>query len=90
MAKTAEAGGSVHGATLLIVNNDVPSDPVAMAAARREQVQRNVDAARAKVAKAQVHLEGTTDPDKQERQLSHLVAAELALASALAEQEGLD
>ena len=90
MAKTAEAGGSAHGATLLIVNNDVPSDPVAMAAARREQAQRNVDAARAKVAKAQAHLDNASTPEKEERQLAHLVAAELALASAKAEQEGLD
>ena len=89
MAKTAEAGGGAHGATLLIVNNDVPSDPVAMAAARREQAQRNVDAAEAKVAKAQAHLDTASTPEKEERQLSHLVAAELALASAKAEQEGL-
>ena len=88
MAKTAEAGGA-YGATLLIVNNDVPSDPVAMAAARREQAQRNVDAAEAKVAKAQAHLDTASTPEKEERQLSHLVAAELALASAKAEQEGL-
>ena len=88
MAKTAEAGGAVHGVTLLIVNNDIPSDPVAQAATRRDQAQRNVDAARAKVAKSQAHLDAAI-PKKQERQLSHLVAAELALASALAEQEGL-
>ena len=89
MAKTAEAGGAVHGVTLLIVNNDIPSDPVAQAATRRDQAQRNVDAARAKVVKSQAHLDAAT-PENQERQLSHLLSAERALASALAEQEGLD
>ena len=90
MPRTAQAGGSANGATVLIVNNDVPSDPVAMAATRKAQAQRNVDAAEAAVARAQAHLDAASTPDKQERQLAHLVAAELALASALAEQEGLD
>jgi multidrug resistance efflux pump len=88
---TAAGGsGSAHTAMVSVVDHDVPSDPVARLAERRAQAQREVDGCRAKVAKAEAHLAAATTPEKQERQLAHLVAAELALASAEAEQKGLD
>ena len=86
MPRTAQAGGSANGATVLIVNHDVPSDPVAMAAARKAQAQRDVEAAEAAVARAQAHYDAATTRDKQDRQAAHLAAAAEALALA---QKGL-
>jgi hypothetical protein len=72
------------------VDHDVPSDPVAQAAERRAQAGREVEGCRAKVATIEAHLAAATTKDKQARQREHLAAAKAALASALAEQKGLD
>jgi hypothetical protein len=63
-----------QGATVAVVNHDVPTDPVALAAKRKEQAASAVASAKAKVVKAEAHLK----------------AAQEALAQALAEQKGLN
>lgn len=55
-----------------VVNNDVPTDPVALKQLRQEQAAAKVESAKAKVTKAKAHLK----------------EAEQALAEALAEQKG--
>jgi hypothetical protein len=85
----ASGKGTANNAMVSVVNHDVPSDPVARHAEAVAQAQRAVDGCRAKVEKQKAHLAGATTPEKQERQLMHLVAAEEALAQALAEQKGL-
>jgi len=88
----AKAGGTgaAYNPMVSVVNNDVHSDPVARKAQAQAQAQRAVDGARAKVAKMQAHLDGAETEAKRERQLEHLVGAEEALATALAEQKGLE
>jgi len=61
-----------QGASVAVVNHDVPTDPVALAAKRKQQAADAVASARAKVVKAEGHLK----------------AAKEALAQALAEQKG--
>ena len=56
-----------------VVNNDVPTDPVKLAALRKSQAAAKVDAAKKKVTKAEVHLK----------------EAKKALAEAQAEQKGM-
>ena len=97
MKSKAGGTGAAFNPTVRVENNTAPTDPADIAAyqARRkaeakEQAQRNVDGAKAKVAKAKAHLAGAETPEKQERQRAHLKGAEEALATALAEQKGLD
>lgn len=62
-----------QGASVSVVNNDVPTDPVALKKLRQEQAAAQVVSAETKVAKAK----------------SHLKEAEKALAEALAAQKGM-
>jgi len=95
--KSAAGSGTAFQPMVQVENNTAPTDPAEIAAyqARRKaeaqaEAQRNVDAARAKVEKAKAHLAGAETPEKKERQRAHLKGAEEALATALAEQKGLE
>ena len=47
--------------SVAVVNNDVPTDPVALKALRQEQADAAVESAKAKVAKAKQHLEAAKE-----------------------------
>ena len=90
MTTKASGTGTAFGATVSVVNHDVPTDPVALAARRREQAEAAVESARRKVERQQQHVAAAETDEKRAKQEAHLAAAQEALAQALAEQKGLN
>lgn len=79
-------GGKAFSPTVVVVNHDVPSDPVARRALALAQADRAIEGARLKIEVQKQHLAGAVKA-KKERQRSHLAGAEQALAQAIAAKE---
>jgi hypothetical protein len=80
--------GAAQKPTVMVVNNDVPTDPKAVKAALIAQADAAIAGAEAKVAK-QEEFVATTSGEKQKRQKQHLAGAKEALAQAIAERKEL-
>lgn len=86
---TSTGTGKARSPAVSVVNNDVPTDPVALAALRIEQADAAVASAERKVAKQEAHLAAAEGKGKKDRQRGHLKAAQEALAQAIAQRKEL-
>jgi len=86
MTQVAGGGGVAHSAMVMVVNHDVPTDPVKLRARQIADADAAVASARSKVEKL-TRFVATAPKDSKERQRAHLKGAEIALAEAIAERE---
>ena len=84
----ASGKGTAENPMVMVVNNDVPTDPKALAKLRRDQAKAAVKSAELKVKRQEQHL-AAAEGKKKAKVAKHLKAAQAALAQALAEQKGL-
>ena len=86
---TSSGNAASHPPAVMVVDNDVPTDPEAVKAALIAQADAAIVGAEAKVARQEEHVAGSAG-EKQERQKEHLKGAKEALAQAIAARKELD